>query len=151
MGGAAALLGPEPLPVDALVLESVYPTIDDAVRDRLRAWLGPFGPPLAPIAMRWLFPRGGITASDLRPLDRIGEQRVPVFVLAGVADRYTTIAESRALFGRAHEPKEFWPVAGAAHVDLHAFAGSDYERRVGDFLERHLRAAAGRRAASAAR
>src|SRR6476646_6673328 len=47
MGGAAALVGPSgPLPVDALVLESVYPTIRDAVRDRLRAWLGPVGPAL---------------------------------------------------------------------------------------------------------
>ena len=42
MGGAAALVGPSgPLAVDALVLESVYPTIRDATRDRLRAWIGP--------------------------------------------------------------------------------------------------------------
>jgi esterase/lipase len=41
MGGAASLLGPGPLPVSALVLESVYPTIRDAVRDRITAWTGP--------------------------------------------------------------------------------------------------------------
>lgn len=142
MGGAAALLGSSPLPVDALVLESVYPTIDDAVRDRARAWLGPAGALLVPLAMRWLFPREGVTASELRPIDRIGNQRAPVFVLAGTADRYTTPCESRALFAQAHEPKDLWMVERAGHVDLHAFAPSEYERRVGAFLAQHLRAAA---------
>lgn len=37
LGGAAALLGPDPLAVDALVLESVYPDIDAALANRLRA------------------------------------------------------------------------------------------------------------------
>ena len=36
MGGAATLVGSKPLAVDALVLESVYPTFHDAVADRLR-------------------------------------------------------------------------------------------------------------------
>lgn len=139
MGGAAALLGPAPLPVQALVLESVYPTIDDGVRDRLRAWLGPIGPALAPLVMRWLFPREGVAAADLRPIDRIHEQEAPVFVVAGSADRYTPPGESRALFERAREPKALWMVEGAGHVDLHGFAGGEYERRVGAFLARHLR------------
>ena len=92
--------------------------------------------------MRWLFPREGVTVADLRPIDRVGEQSAPVFVLAGTADRYTTLTESRALFERAREPKEFWAVEGAAHVDLHAFAGTEYERRVGAFLRRHVRTSA---------
>lgn len=139
MGGAAMLLGQAPLPVQALVLESVYPTIDDAVRDRLRAWLGPIGRVLAPIVMSWLFPRDGVAAADLRPIDRIREQTAPVFVLAGSADRYTPPSESRSLFDRAPEPKAFWSVDGAGHDDLHEFARAEYERRVGAFLVRHLR------------
>jgi hypothetical protein len=31
-------------------------------------------------------------------------------------------------------------VEDATHEDLHAFAGAMYERRVGEFLARHLRA-----------
>ncbi len=140
MGGAAALLGSAPLSVDALVLESVYPSIDDAVRDRMRAWLGRIGQAFAPFVMRWILPRDGITAADLRPVDRIGEQTAPVFVLAGTADRYTPLSESRALFDRAGSPKAFWAVEGAGHVDLHAFAAAEYERRVGGFLQHRLRA-----------
>ncbi|WP_242371620.1 alpha/beta hydrolase [Anaeromyxobacter sp. SG26] len=141
MGGAAALLGETPLPVEALVLESVYPTIRDAVRDRLRAWLGPIGPPLTSLVLHSIFPRDGVRAADLRPIDRISEQTAPVLVAAGTADRYTTPSESRALFERARSPKELWEVDRAAHVDLHAFAPAEYERRVGAFLARHLREA----------
>ncbi len=139
MGGAAALLGPGPLRVDALVLESVYPTIVDAIRDRLHAWLGPLGPALAPLVRRVLLPRDGVTDADLRPVDRIGAQRAPTYVLAGTDDEYTPLEESRRLFERANEPKEFWAVEGAGHEDLYAFAPEEYERRVGAFLARHLR------------
>ena len=96
MGGAAALLGSRPLPVQALVLESVYPTVADAVRHRLRAWLGSLGHALTPSVLGWLFPREGVTADALRPVDRIHEQTAPVFLLAGAADRYTTAARPAA-------------------------------------------------------
>ena len=139
MGGAAALLGATPLAVDALVLESVYPTIADAVRNRLGAWLGRLGRAIAPTVLTSLFPRDGVSADDLRPIDRIHEQTAPVFVIAGSDDRYTTVQETRDLFAHAQQPKELWEVPGAAHDDLHAFSRGDYERRVGAFLARYLR------------
>jgi fermentation-respiration switch protein FrsA (DUF1100 family) len=140
MGGAASLLGDGPLDVDALVLESVYPTIDDAVHGRLRAWLGPFGAPLAPAFLRWYLPAvTGVSAGELRPIDRVPRLTMPVLVLAGTADRYTPIGESRRLFERVAAPKELWEVPGAGHQDLHAFAPAEYERRVLAFLERHVR------------
>jgi fermentation-respiration switch protein FrsA (DUF1100 family) len=140
LGGAAALLGPAPLNADAMVLESVYPTIYLAARNRLNAWLGPIGKLATPALVRWLEPEVGFDADALRPIDRIATVRAPVFVLAGTADRYTPIDESRALYARAQSPKEFWAVEGAAHVDLHDYAPQEYERRVGTFLERNLAA-----------
>src|SRR5437870_2655378 len=53
---------------------------------------------------------------------------------------HTTQAGTRRLFAAARaEPKSPWIVPGAAHVDLHAFARTDYERRVGGFLQARLR------------
>jgi fermentation-respiration switch protein FrsA (DUF1100 family) len=142
MGGAAALVGPNgPLPVDALVLESVYPTIRDAVRDRLRAWLGPLGPALTSPLLSMVGREIGVSPAALRPLDRIARVGAPVLIAAGTDDRYTPIAETRALYASAPAPKELWVVAGAGHVDLHAFAPAEYERRVGGFLARVLRPA----------
>ena len=140
MGGAAALLAPEPLPVDALVLESVYPTIGEAVDARMRTWLWKAGPLVEPFFVHWLGPKLGVPLTALRPIDRIGGVRAPVFVIAGSADHYTPLAQSEALFARAPEPKRFWAVPGAGHVDLYAWARAEYERRVGGFLADYLRA-----------
>jgi dienelactone hydrolase len=145
LGGAAALLGFTPLPVDALVLEAVYPTIEAALGDRLEAVLGPaIGPLVAPGLTRLfvllLPPILGLEPEALRPIDHIGEVTAAVLVAAGTADTRTTIAESRALFARAREPKLFWAVEGAGHVDLEAYAPEEYRRRVVGFLMERLRA-----------
>ena len=42
------------------------------------------------------------------------------------------------MFDAAGEPKELFIVEGAAHSDAHAAAPEAYERRVLDFLARHL-------------
>lgn len=142
MGGAASLVGPRPLPVDAMVLESVYPTLREATSARLDTWLGPLGFAgrwATPAALRWIGWRAGVSDSALRPIDRIAAVRAPLLVASGTDDPYTPLAETLALYERATAPKELWAVARARHEDLHAFAGAEYERRVGDFLVRHLR------------
>jgi fermentation-respiration switch protein FrsA (DUF1100 family) len=141
MGGAAALVGPTPLDVDAMVLESVYPTFRLAVADRLKVWLGPFGllgPPLAPVLINLVGPMIGVHEDSLRPIERIASVREPVLVLAGSNDPYTPLREALALFDKIRAPKRFWEVAGAGHEDLHAFAPVEYERIVGSFLEEQL-------------
>jgi fermentation-respiration switch protein FrsA (DUF1100 family) len=144
LGGAATLLGPAPLAADAIVLESVYPTIDAALLNRLRAGLGPvlgpvMGPALAPVFKLLLPPVLGVRPEELRPIDRIGAARAPLLIASGTADDRTTLAEARALFSRAPEPKRFWAAEGAAHVDLERFAPEEYWRRVLPFLTENLR------------
>jgi len=135
LGGAAALLGPEPLPVQALVLEAVYPDIGAAIGSRLRANL----PDLPAWVVKQLFvglmwPVIGVAPGALRPIDRIGGVGVPVLVVAGTEDDRTPLRESQALFARAAEPKSFWAVPGARHVDLAAYAPDAYREVVLGFL-----------------
>ena len=141
MGGAASLLGPRPIDADAFILESVYATINDAVRGRARTWLGPLGSAIAPVYLRHWLPRSGVGAAQLRPIERIGQLKAPVYVMSGTDDRYTSLAEARALFERVSGPREFWAVAGAGHQDLYGVAGPEYERRVLAFLDRYVRSA----------
>ncbi len=141
LGGASALLAPEPLPVDALVLEAVFPSIEEAVRDRLRIRLGALGDWFVPLLTGQMKPRLGIEPEVLRPIDHLGALRCPVFVIAGARDEHTRVDESRAMFAAAREPRELWIVDGAAHVDLLRFAKDEYTRRVGGFLDRSLRGA----------
>ena len=143
LGGAAALLGPEPLPVDVLVLESVYPDIDAALANRLRAGLGPVaGPVLAPLlapAFKLLLPPIlGVRPDELRPIDHIGAATAPLLVASGTADDRTPISEARFLFERAREPKQFWAVQGAAHVDLERYDPDAYWSVVLPILTRYL-------------
>ena len=142
MGGAATLVGSKPLAVDALVLESVYPTFHNAVADRLHAWFGPFGflgDAVAPTLIQLVAPRIGVDPARLRPIDGISNVGEPLLVISGTDDQYTKLEETRALFARAQSPKELWEVSGAGHVDIHDYSPLEYERRVGGFLAAHLR------------
>ena len=138
--GAASLVLAQPVPApDAVVLESMYPTIGEAVANRLAMRLGPLGAGLAP-ALLWQLPlRTGVGAHALRPIDGLARLGAPVLIASGTGDRHTPWPETRRLFDAAAHPKELWPVDGAAHVDLHAFAPHAYEARTLRFLGAHLR------------
>ena len=139
MSAAGLLVARHPLPFQAVILEAPYPTIDAAVRGRLRDRLGPPGEWLAPLLLMQLYPRMGFRPGDLQPVDHLGTLNAPVLILGGGSDPHPTPAETRQMFEEAMEPKELWIVPGLEHVDLHAGARSDYEQRVGGFLTRYLR------------
>ena len=143
LGGAAALLAPAPLDVDALVLESVYPDIGAAIENRIIAVLGPIGavvaPPTTALFKLVLPPFLGVTAADLRPIDRIAGVRAPVLVAGGMLDDRTSIVETRRMFTRANEPKQLWVVARAGHVDLEGFVPAEYRSHVLAFMMETLR------------
>jgi alpha-beta hydrolase superfamily lysophospholipase len=138
LGAAALVLCRDCPPVDAVVLESMYPTIEEAVEDRLRMRVGALGTPLAKLLL-WQLPlRLDIAPSQLHPIARLPDVKAPLLIASGSADVHTTLAETQRLFAAAREPKSLWVVEGAEHVDLHAFATAEYERRIGDFLALHL-------------
>lgn len=144
LGGASAVLAPDALAVDALVLEGVYPDIDAATANRINVALGPrLGPlmsrPLGQVLAWVTAPLLGITPAALRPIDRMAQVRAPLLMLIGEIDTYTTVDETRAMFARAPEPKSLWIVDGAGHVDLHDYAPEAYRTRLLDFLSGHLR------------
>ncbi|MBI4940100.1 MAG: alpha/beta hydrolase [Actinobacteria bacterium] len=138
LGGAATVLADPPLDVQAVVLESVYADFGTAVENRLRLRLGPAGPPLSGLLVAQLPLRLGFSADDLRPVDRISGLRAPVLLCRGDTDRHATLAEAKALYAAAPEPKALWVVPGAAHVDLYDADPAAYRARVGDFLGQYL-------------
>ncbi len=133
-GGAAALLAPQPLSVDAIVLEEGYPRIGPAIENRLRLRVGPLAPMLTPLFLWELEARLHITASELEPIRSIGQLGSPVLIAAGSADQHTTLADSQELFDAASNPKVLWIVAGAKHQDLLNFDKGQYEAHVVRFL-----------------
>lgn len=133
-GGAAALIGPDPLAVHALVLEAVYPTLREAVVDRLRIRVGPLAPLLAPLLLVQIRPRLGFGPDAVAPIEGIRRIRAALLLIAGERDRHTLLSESQRIFDAAPEPKTLWVVPGAAHVDFYRFDRAEYEHRVLEFL-----------------
>ncbi len=145
LGGAGLLMADLLQPPDAVVLEAVFPSMEAAVDNRVRAVLGPLAP-LARIAtplLLWQMPlRLGLDPYQLRPLDRLAAWNRPVMVLGGTEDRYTPPAETQQMAEAASQAQQsaqpLWLVPGAAHVDLHQFAPQAYEAQVFGFLRTHL-------------
>lgn len=141
LGAVATVLAqPRPAP-DALVLESMFPTLEDAVTDRIAARLGrPLARLTAPLLL-WQLPlRLGMHADQLRPLDHMATLNTPLLLAAGTEDAHTPWAETQHLFAAARQPKTLWGVPGAGHVDLHTFNVRAYETAVLPFLAGYLQA-----------
>jgi alpha-beta hydrolase superfamily lysophospholipase len=138
LGGAAALLAEPPLRVDAMILEMVYPDIQCAVKNRLALVLGNWARVFSPLLTWQLKPRIGMGASWFSPERCIANIHCPKLIIAGENDKHTTLADSRALFDAAAQPKELWIIEGARHENLYAAAQAEYERRVLEFLQKSI-------------
>lgn len=138
MGGAALLLAERPLPFQAVVLESVYPDIDTAVRQRLVARLGAPGGWLTPLLLWQLRPRLGIAPAALRPIDHLADVGAAVLLASGTRDPHPSLRDADAMFARLTEPKVRWNVEGAEHEDLFEHSPEHYRRRVSKFLGDYL-------------
>ena len=139
LGAAAIVLARPAFRLSAVILESMHPTIEEAVENRLRLHLGEFGPALSPVLLSLLSYRLGISPAELNPISRISDLNAPLLLISGTDDRHTKVAETERLFEAARQPKEIWIVPGGGHFNMHAYAGREYEDRILDFLDRHMR------------
>jgi pimeloyl-ACP methyl ester carboxylesterase len=139
LGAAALVLSRPGREIDALVIEAMYPTIEEAIENRLRLHLGSAGGTLAPLLL-WQLPlRLDLGLDQLRPIDALGTLACPTLVVGGQFDRHTSEGETRRIHAAVPTQKELWIVPGAAHTDFHGLAKQEYETRIGRFMARHLR------------
>jgi uncharacterized protein len=138
LGGASALLGNGPIDADAFVLESVYPTIEEAIEDRLEIRLGAVGRCLAPL-LYWQIPlRIDSSLSELRPIDALEQVKVPVFIIGGTLDYHTKVEETKRMYEAVHFKKLLWVVDGASHEDIFAFDRVGYKNKILAFIRDYL-------------
>jgi len=138
LGGASALLSSVKTKAKVMVLESVYPSIEQAIDNRMNIYLGSLGKYLSPLLTLQLKPRLGISVDDLRPIDELSKVTGAVMIVAGEYDQHTLLKESEEMFEKAHEPKELWVVKGAKHVDFDGLLGEVYEERILEFFGEHM-------------
>ena len=138
LGGAAALLG-SPLPIDAMIVESVYPTIEEATDNRVAAKLGVGSKLITPMLLAQLGPRLNIQAANLQPIDYVPQVGCPLLVLGGDRDYHTTLEETGRMYKAAKEPRQLQIFSGAGHEDLLRFDSELYQRTVLAFFRRSFR------------
>ena len=141
MGAAVAIMAAPDLPVAAVVADAPYADLFNPIANRMRELHYPFP---------WLGSRLIVAAAAVRsrmrlraPLERVAQVAPRGLLIIGPReDRLIDHDQRLRLYERAGEPKELYVVEGAGHPEAHAVGGAHYERRVLDFLARHLDGAA---------
>ena len=136
LGGAAAVYANAD--VDALVLESVYSSVEKAIHNRVEMRLGRLHGIFAPLLLWQLEPRLGVAADRLRPIDELWKISCPILFAAGECDRHTTWNETESMYEAANEPKRLVTFPGAGHDDLFAANSELYQKEILSFLTAEL-------------
>lgn len=139
LGGASAVMSDVLIKADAMVLESMYPTLRKAVENRIAMKIGGWGKFLSPLLTLQLTPRLGFSHHQLKPIERINQAKGAILIIAGTQDKHTTLVESQNLFNAVSHPKLFWPVEGAAHIDIYEYTPEQYQKNILLFFSQHLK------------
>ncbi|TZG27474.1 alpha/beta hydrolase [Sphingomonas montanisoli] len=140
LGGAAALLGDDgPIAADALVLQAVFPTIHDAIFNRVAVRTGRVPALiLEPLLSGQTWLRLGVSPSRLSPIDAVARYHGPLLLIGGEKDEATPPAEVRAMFARANPPKAIWFAPGLDHAATAGIETPAYRARLLAFLRRSI-------------
>ncbi len=138
LGGNAALMADYEKPPEALVVEAVSSDLKTGTANRLEMRFGPIGRHLYPLLTWQYYLFLQIDVSKVSPALAAARIEQPMLVLYGSEDRRARPAEAKAIFDASRGRKEIWEIKGAAHEDFYQFAGQEYERKVGRFIDEHL-------------
>jgi len=109
LGGASVLLSNVKKRAKAIVLESVYPTLEEAIKDRLEIYLGSMGRYLSPLLTWQVQPRLGFSVDDLKPIEQLPKVKGAVLLIAGERYKHTTLQESKMMFKQVPSKKQWVP------------------------------------------
>lgn len=132
LGGAQAIYyvahTPHRAHIRTLVADSAFASYRDIAREKL-----------ADFWLTWAFqyPFGLTVSDDYSPIDVIDRVApIPLLLIYGDRDSIIPIHHGERLFAAAREPKEFWRVAGAGHIQ--AVNNKEVRERLTSYLKRHV-------------
>ena len=137
MGGAAAILAAaREASVQAVITEGAFASLDQAVLQRFRTFLGPWGTQIAQACIEISGQEYGVNIASVAPVAAIAQLAPrPLFMIIDGLDPVCPRSESERLYAAASEPKQRWIVPGAFHSYAYQIAQKAYERRVTAFLQ----------------
>jgi dipeptidyl aminopeptidase/acylaminoacyl peptidase len=96
--------------------------------------------PLVPLVI-WISElRAKCRYSDVDPIKQVSNvSPTALFLIHGEIDERVHFYDSRDLYEKAKDPKEIWIVQNAGHVGAYAYRQREYEKRVVEFFDKHLK------------
>ena len=82
--------------------------------------------------------RAKFKASDVSPFESVKNVRVPILFVYGTVDPLIKHQYSIQLFEQANQPKEIFPIEGAAHNNTWDTGGEPYHQKLLGFFQRNL-------------
>jgi dipeptidyl aminopeptidase/acylaminoacyl peptidase len=141
MGGSSAILAAARSGAfAAVVVDSAFTSLRDQARDAITGYYHlPSFPflQLTVLGYEVYFQTRVDKISPVNVIARIAPK--PVFIITGEGDKLISAGNSKKLFAEAGNPKELWIIPGADHGGTLAAAGSEYEKRVGEFFDKNLK------------
>lgn len=102
----------------------------------LPGWITPI---LARLFVFWFERELGFQIEDVDTESVIGSiSPRPVLIIQGGQDDKLDVESGQRLYDAASEPKEFWFVPEAGHVDFEDYRPEEYEQRVVAFFDQYL-------------
>ncbi|MFZ6030206.1 MAG: alpha/beta hydrolase [Chloroflexota bacterium] len=139
MGGTVALLSAVQLPsIKAVVAESAFPTLQDAIPSSV-ANSGLPSVFFAPV-VQWFAERlGHFRAEQISAVDLIGQiSPRPVFLLQGGKDLLVVPESGQRLYDAAGDPRELWFEPTVGHMSFIDEKPAEYEERVVRYFDAYL-------------
>jgi len=141
MGGSAAILAAaQANAFSAVVVDSAFTSLRDQAHGAITGF---YHLPAFPFLQLSIFGYElyfQTRVKNISPVSVIGKlSPAPVFIIAGEGDRLIPADNGRRLYAAAKDPRELWMIPGAGHGATISVAGSQYEKRVGDFFDRYLK------------
>ncbi|MEM0981718.1 MAG: alpha/beta fold hydrolase [Cyanobacteria bacterium P01_H01_bin.58] len=125
------------LTADALVLESPFAYLMNAVKTRMQAQDFPTAG-IAELVVFWGSVQHGHNGFAHNPVNYAKSVKIPTLILHGENDRWTTVAEIEQIHQNLQGEKELEIFPGAGHNLLVTVDRDRWTSRVGDFLTSHL-------------
>ena len=121
LGGAVAVEVSRRNPSRGLIVESTFTSVKDMAKS-----LYPYLPSSIVTSLM---------QAEYDSLSKIAGARAPVMVIHGDEDTTVPLAEGRALYEAARQPKRIYTVEGAAHNDVYAIGGARYFEAIRRFID----------------
>lgn len=87
----------------------------------------------------WFEREGGFQIEDMDTESVIGSiSPRPILIIQGGKDDKLDVESGQRLYDAAGEPRDFWFVPEAGHVDFEDFRPEEYEQRVVAFFDLYL-------------